>query len=117
MSSPLDPRVFDANARGISSTQQVRQLQRDVAALQRDKATGSRAEGFTMDQPDMPASGVLFSNDTGKTCAVYIRGGTITGLTIGGVGIGFISGTFMLPPGETIAITYSVAPIWFWYGL
>lgn len=67
--------------------------------------------------PTVPASTVAYTNSYGYPCMVSIYGGTVTAITIDGVATGQTSGTFVLSPGETIAITYSSAPTWKWFGL
>jgi hypothetical protein len=42
--------------------------------------------------------------------SVTITGGTVTVITVSGVVTGLTTGTFTIPPGGTIAVTYSVAP-------
>ena len=49
-------------------------------------------------------------------CAVYITGGTVTAVAIGGTATGLTSGQFFVPAGETITLTYSAAPTWTWFG-
>jgi archaellum component FlaF (FlaF/FlaG flagellin family) len=60
-----------------------------------------------------------------KPVTVYVFGGTVSQISITGPGIngtpitltpGPTSGTFRLVPGDSITITYSVAPTWYWYG-
>lgn len=42
--------------------------------------------------------------------SITISGGTVTAIAISGVSTGSTSGTFTVPAGGTIAVTYSVAP-------
>ena len=67
-------------------------------------------------QPAVPASTVYYVNRFGVDCTVYIAGGTVTAVTIGGVASGLTSGMFRVPTGQAIAITYSAAPTWVWIG-
>ncbi len=72
--------------------------------------------------PVMPASDAYYQNDFGYSCLVTIYGGTVTGIVTGNtagteVPTGLTSGSFVLPPGAVVRITYSVAPTWVWYGL
>jgi hypothetical protein len=116
MSRP-DGRAFDATARGNTITQQVQNLKREVEGLRRQLATQSRALGFSMDQPALPASTVPVANTSGKPAVVYVSGGTVTNIAVDGTLLGMTHGTFWIPPNGTIAVTYSVAPTsWGWYG-
>lgn len=68
--------------------------------------------------PTVPASTVPFTNNTGFTARVTIAGGTFTVVNLNGVAVG-VSGnnwTGEVQPGETIAITYSSVPSWWWVG-
>jgi hypothetical protein len=116
MSNPMQPMQFQTRARGNDITQQVRSLQQEVAALKRAQANASRALGFDLEQPTLPASGVMTTNDHYKPVVVYVRGGTVTAVNIDGTGLSLAGGTFWLPPKATITVTYSVAPTWHWYG-
>jgi hypothetical protein len=42
--------------------------------------------------------------------SVTITSGTVTVITVNGVVTGLTTGTFIIPPGGSIAVTYSVAP-------
>lgn len=67
--------------------------------------------------PSVPATTVAQTNNYGYPCLVTISGGTVTVIKINSVTTGLTSGAFTVGAGETIAITYSVAPTWQWYGL
>lgn len=64
--------------------------------------------------PAVPASTVAASNTSGQWLAVAITGGTLTSVVINGTQAGTTAGSYSLPPGGTISITYSVAPTWAW---
>ncbi|HKR17665.1 hypothetical protein [Rhizorhapis sp.] len=64
--------------------------------------------------PSLPASTVAATNTTGHSVMVYIWGGTVTAVTVDGFAFGLTSGVFIVQPGSTIAVTYSVAPSWQW---
>jgi hypothetical protein len=66
--------------------------------------------------PAMPASGVNKANPFPVDCTVFIHGGIVTAISIGGTTTGLTSGSFRVPVGQTIAITYSSAPSWTWFG-
>lgn len=66
--------------------------------------------------PAVPASTVNQNNTYSFPIRVYVSGGTVTGITTGGVATGLIAGSFSLQPNEGISITYSAAPTWVWSG-
>lgn len=55
-------------------------------------------------------TGVAVANPNPVAQSVTISGGTVTGISISGVNTGQTSGTFTVPVGGTIAVTYSVPP-------
>lgn len=77
---------------------------------------GFNPVGHAVAQPAVPASTVAQVNNTGVHCMVYVTGGTVTAITVGGVATGLTAGAFRVPAGQSIAITYSAAPTWQWYG-
>lgn len=64
--------------------------------------------------PTLPASGTALTNPFWRTCEVTIAGGTVTQIAVDGANRLITSGTVTVPPGKTIAVTYSVAPSWSW---
>lgn len=76
----------------------------------------TRTLGPNVAQPSIAASTVAVTNDKGVDCTVYIAGGTVTVVAIDGTATGLTGGTFQLNRNQTIAITYSVAPTWKWFG-
>ena len=66
--------------------------------------------------PSMPASGTSLTNPFFFDAAVYISGGTVTAIAVGGTATGLTSGSVIVPAGETITLTYSAAPTWVWIG-
>lgn len=64
--------------------------------------------------PGVPASGTPVNNTSGYNVQVVITGGTMTAVIINGVTVGAGAGTYQLPAGATISMTYSVAPTWTW---
>lgn len=70
--------------------------------------------GFT--QPSVPASTVLQRNTFGVDCVVYVTGGTVSAIAVGGLTTGLTSGAFRVPAYSSITLTYSVAPTWVWVG-
>lgn len=67
-------------------------------------------------QPAVPATTVAYTNNFGVDATVFIIGGTVTVVAIGGTATGQTSGSFRVPSGQTITLTYSVAPTWEWFG-
>lgn len=66
--------------------------------------------------PAVPASTVAYTNTFGTDCTVFVTGGTVTAVAIGGTSTGLTSGSFRIPSGQTITLTYSAAPTWTWFG-
>ncbi len=65
--------------------------------------------------PAVPATTVAVTNIYGETAMVYISGGTITAIVINGVTVLTTTNhCVMVQPGDTISITYTVAPTWNW---
>lgn len=77
---------------------------------------GYNPRGYSVTQPAVPASGVSQTNTTGVDCTVFVTGGTVTAIAIGGTNTGLTSGSFRVPVGQTINLTYSAAPTWTWFG-
>ena len=65
--------------------------------------------------PVIPASGTAQTNSFGSDAMVFITGGTVTAIAIGGTNTGLTTGAFRVPANQTITITYSVAPTWSWF--
>lgn len=72
----------------------------------------------TVNSPAVPTSGTattnLVTNATGTVVAVAISAGTLTFVYVNGSQAGTTAGTYLVPVGGTISITYSVAPTWAW---
>ncbi len=77
---------------------------------------GYNPVGHAVTQPAVPASTVAATNNSGVDCMVFVAGGTVTAIAISGSATGLTSGAFRVPAGASIAITYSVAPTWQWFG-
>lgn len=67
--------------------------------------------------PTLPATTTAYTNNYGYPCRVSVSGGTVTEITLDSIATGLTSGAFVIPIGGTIAITYSSAPTWKWWGL
>jgi len=64
--------------------------------------------------PAVPLTTVPVTNATGTVVAVTISAGTLTFVFVNGVQAGTTAGTYLVPVGGTISVTYSVAPTWAW---
>lgn len=85
-------------------------IRTDVAATNGTALDG--AGGFA--NPAVPASTTPVSNTSAMPMTVVISGGTVTTVLVNGVSAGSGDGTYTVPQGGTIAVTYSVAPTWTW---
>lgn len=65
-------------------------------------------------QPAVPASGVAQQNTNTYPVSVVVSAGTLTNVAVNGVTVGTGDGTYLVPAGGAISITYSVAPTWVW---
>lgn len=70
----------------------------------------------TLTPPTVPASGTAQTNLFGVHAMVLVTGGTVSQIAIGGTNTGQTSGWFRVPAGQTITLTYTVAPTWSWFG-
>lgn len=64
--------------------------------------------------PAVPGSTTPLTNPFWRRAEVQVHGGTVTVVAIDGVNQLNTSGSFTVPPGHTITLTYSVAPTWAW---
>lgn len=71
--------------------------------------------GSPISTPAVPATTVTATNSNAVAVFVTITGGTLTSVKVNGVQVGTTAGTYTVPAGQTISITYSVAPTWVWY--
>jgi hypothetical protein len=69
-------------------------------------------QGFST--PAVPASTTPVTNTSPLPASVVISAGTLTNVSVNGVTVGAGDGTYTVPAGATIAVTYSVAPTWTW---
>ena len=72
------------------------------------------AQSATTVTPTMPASNSPITNTTGYTVRYSISGGTFSQILSDGTAMGTGATFGYLDPGETITITYTVAPTWVW---
>lgn len=64
--------------------------------------------------PAVPASGTPVANVSGQPMQVVITGGTMTNVSVNSVTAGAGAGTYTVPAGGFIVMTYTVAPAWAW---
>lgn len=66
-------------------------------------------------QPAVPATTVAYVNTTGQSAQVTVTGGTVTHIAVNGSDVATATDyTATVPAGETITLTYSAAPSWYW---
>lgn len=82
----------------------------DTAAT--NGASFDGAGGFAT--PAVPLTTVPVQNTSALPYTVVVSAGTVTLVTVNGVTVGTGDGTYAVPAGASIAITYSVAPTWTW---
>jgi hypothetical protein len=96
----------------------------DGSLLVRD-CQGINPAGAFANQPAVPSSTAAYTYacDTAghaplglPPATVYITGGTVTVIAIAGQATGLTAGSFRVLPGQTVTLTYSVAPTWTWLG-
>lgn len=68
--------------------------------------------------PAVPTSGTALVNPYGIDATVYLAGGTISAVAVGGIATGITAtpATVRVPAGQSITLTYTVAPTWTWFG-
>lgn len=71
-------------------------------------------DGNSFAAPGVPASGTPVTNTSPLPATVTVSGGTGTNVTINGVAQGTFDGTYAVPSGQAVSLTYSVAPTWAW---
>jgi hypothetical protein len=65
--------------------------------------------------PALPASGVPYVSSMPANAQVYISGGSVQDVRIGGQSTGLTSGNFAVAPGQSITVVYTSAPTWDWF--
>lgn len=68
--------------------------------------------GFTT--PSVPASLTPVTNTSPLPATVVVSGGTVSNVSVNGVSVGTGDGTYTVPAGQPITLTYSAAPTWTW---
>lgn len=71
----------------------------------------------TTNTPAVPATTVNQVNTNAWAVFVTISGGTLTAVKVNNVQVGTTAGTYIVPAGQPISITYSSAPTWTWAGV
>lgn len=100
-----------ANAFGLEWAQMLTAgVRTDTAAT--NGSSLDRGAGFTT--PAVPASTTPVTNTSSVPATVVISGGTMTNVSVNGVTVGTGAGTYTVPAGGTITLTYTVAPTWTW---
>lgn len=82
----------------------------DTAAT--NGSTFDGAAGLTA--PAVSASGAPVTNPSPMPVSVVVTGGTVSNVVVNGLSVGTGDGTYTLPQGAAITLTYSVAPTWTW---
>lgn len=85
-------------------------LRTDTAAT---NGVGSDS-GSGFNTPAVPASNTPVTNTSPLPAQVVVSAGTVSAVFVGGVQVGSGDGTYQVPAGSTISVTYSVAPTWTW---
>jgi hypothetical protein len=85
-------------------------LRTDTAATNGTALDGGG--GFA--SPSVPASGTPVTNTSSLPATVVVTGGTVSNVSVNGVTVGSGDGTYTVPPGQAITLTYSAAPTWTW---
>ena len=71
-------------------------------------------QGGGFSSPSVPSSTTPVTNTSPLPATVVVSSGTVSLVTVNGVTVGTGDGTYTVPPGQAIAITYSSAPTWTW---
>ena len=64
--------------------------------------------------PSVPASATPVTNTSSLPATVVVTGGTVSNVSVNGVTVGTGDGTYTVPPGQSVTLTYSAAPTWTW---
>jgi hypothetical protein len=71
-------------------------------------------QGAGFSSPSVPASLTPVTNTSPLPATVVVTGGTVTNVAVNGVNVGTGDGTYTVPSGQAITLTYSAAPTWTW---
>lgn len=78
---------------------------------------GMQPAGNVVVTPAFPATTVGVKNPYTFPLLISVGGGTITTLAVASVNIQPVAGSFVLPPGKTVAFAYTGTPGWSWVGI
>lgn len=102
---------FDSNAYGLEWCVALTAGVRSDSAATNGTAL-DQGGGFTT--PAVPLTAVPVTNTSPVPATVVVTGGTVTNVAVNGVTAGAGDGTYTVPSGQTITLTYSAAPTWAW---
>lgn len=74
-----------------------------------------RLPAIGISPPVLPPTGVPYVSSMPADAQVYIRGGSVQDVRIGGQSTGLSSGNFAVAPGQSITVVYTSAPTWEWF--
>jgi hypothetical protein len=83
--------------------------------LNMDRTYGADLPSRVLSTPAMGGSTLTVNNPYPFDVSVYINQGTVSDVKINGNSTGGSRGIVKLAAGETIAITYTVVPVWTWF--
>ncbi|HEY6494943.1 MAG TPA: hypothetical protein VIZ43_16840 [Trebonia sp.] len=64
--------------------------------------------------PAVPSSGTPVTSTSPLPATVVVSGGTVSNVVVNGVSVGTGDGSYTVPAGQAITLTYSAAPTWAW---
>jgi hypothetical protein len=70
--------------------------------------------GAAFSTPSVPSSTTPVTNSSPLPATVVVSGGTVSNVKVNGVTAGSGDGTYTVPAGQAITLTYSAAPTWTW---
>ena len=71
-------------------------------------------QGGGFSTPSIPLTTVPVTNTSPLPATVVVTGGTVSNVSVNGVTVGTGDGTYTVPPGQAIVLTYSAPPTWTW---
>lgn len=72
------------------------------------------AQGPLASQPSVPSSTTAFLNGYYRDALVTVTGGVVSQIAVDSTNLNITAGTFLVPAGHTITLTYTSAPNWEW---
>lgn len=104
--------ILASNAQG---PQQILPIDRNrsKARILVQAGNGNTIPAPTVNPITLAASGVAAYNNNSVGVNVTVAGGTVSAIAVNGTSTGATSGTFFVPAGGTITVTYTVAPTTF----